>query len=161
MQIDCGIPTITTVCGNEKGHYLFFRPLFWLSRSIDERREQRILKKSIKEFIEIYDDYLKFNNFIEAWEKYSTFKKEKNYLDFSDLNYLVLQLFREYDSDKYASMFEYVFVDEFQDTNKLQFELIEFIAKHHNITVVGDPNQSIYGFRGSYKESFEHFKKNI
>jgi len=53
-----------------------------------------------------------------------------------------------------------VIIDEFQDTNKLQFELIEQIAKSHkNITVVGDVNQSIYGFRGAYREGFNHFKE--
>ncbi len=131
------------------------------SETVDERREQKVLKKEVKEYIELYKDYAKFNDYIIAWEKYEAFKKEKNYIDFSDLNDCVLQLFRQFDSDKYVDKFKYVFVDEFQDTNKLQFELIEFIAKHKNITVVGDPNQSIYGFRGSYKESFEHFKESF
>lgn len=131
------------------------------SETVDERREQKVKKKEIKEYLELYKDYEKFNDFISAWEKYDEFKKEKNYLDFSDLNDLVLKLFQQFDSEKYVDKFKYIFVDEFQDTNKLQFELIEFIAKHHNITVVGDPNQSIYGFRGSYKESFEHFKKKF
>lgn len=126
---------------------------------VAERKERRLKKKAIREFIEKYEEWKKFGNFTEAWGKYEDFKKEKNYLDFSDLNDLVLKLFRQFGSEKYVEKFGYVFVDEFQDTNKLQFELIELIAKHHNITVVGDPNQSIYGFRGSYKESFEHFKK--
>ncbi len=131
------------------------------SETIDERRDKRNLKSEIKKYIELYKDYEKFNDFISAWEKYDDFKKKKNYLDFSDLNDYVLQLFRQFDSEEYVDKFKYVFVDEFQDTNKLQFELIEFIAKHKNITVVGDPNQSIYGFRGSYKESFEQFKKSF
>ncbi len=129
------------------------------SENIEERKEMRLRKKELKEFIEKYDEYSKFCSFTQAWEKYEEFKKKKNYLDFSDLNDLVLKLFREFGADKYVEKFGYVFVDEFQDTNKLQFELIERIARHRNITVVGDPNQAIYGFRGSYKESFEHFKK--
>ena len=81
-------------------------------------------------------------------------------MDYSDLNHFVLQLFRKFGADKYTDRFKYVIIDEFQDTNKIQFELIEHIAHDHkNITVVGDPNQSIYGFRGSYKESFNHFMK--
>jgi len=127
--------------------------------TVEERRERRTEKKGIKEFVEKYDNYKKFYDFVSFWEGYEDFKKERKYIDFSDLNELVLDLFNKFDSDKYVERFKYVFVDEFRDTNKLQFGLIEFIAKHHNITVVGDPNQSIYGFRGSYKESFEHFKK--
>lgn len=124
----------------------------------EEQKENKDYKKQQSEFIKNIDEYERFNNFIEAWEKYDIYKTNNSLLDFSDLNYYVLQLFRQYDSDKYVNQFKYVLVDEFQDTNKLQFELISFIAKHGNITVVGDLNQSIYGFRGSYKESFEHFK---
>ncbi|MFW6014204.1 MAG: ATP-dependent helicase, partial [Candidatus Nanoarchaeia archaeon] len=124
----------------------------------EERKEIRDEKKQIKEFLQAYDEYVKFNGFIEAWEGYNKLKQEMNYLDFSDLNLLALQLFRQFGAQKYTESFKYLVVDEFQDTNKLQFELIEHIASHHNITVVGDPNQAIYGFRGAYKESFENFK---
>ncbi|MCF7861827.1 UvrD-helicase domain-containing protein [Candidatus Woesearchaeota archaeon] len=127
------------------------------SGTVDERKEIREEKKTIQGFLSAYDEYLKFKEFIEAWDGYDSLKKEHNYLDFSDLNLLVIQLFNQFGADKYVDQFKYVFVDEFQDTNKLQFALIEFIAKHGNITVVGDPNQSIYGFRGAYKESFDHY----
>ncbi|MDD3976139.1 MAG: ATP-dependent helicase, partial [Candidatus ainarchaeum sp.] len=125
----------------------------------DYKKELKQEKKEIKEFIENYQKYIKFNKFIETWEKYEEFKKEKGYLDYGDLNKFVLDYFKEIGSEKYVDEYKYVFVDEFQDTNKLQFELIKYIAKHKNITVVGDLNQSIYGFRGAYKESFEEFKK--
>ncbi len=126
------------------------------SGTVEERRAIREEKKEIQSFLAVYDEYEKFKEFIEAWEGYDKLKQEKNYLDFSDLNVLVLQLFEQFGVQ---SGFSYVFVDEFQDTNKLQFSLIEYIASHGNITVVGDPNQSIYGFRGAYRESFEHFKQ--
>ena len=127
----------------------------------EEKQETALLKKSLKKYIELYEEYSKFQKFITASDKYHQLKKERNYLDFSDLNELVLELFTMFDSKKYVEKYKYVFIDEFQDTNKLQFQLIEFIAKHHNITVVGDRNQSIYGFRGSYKKSFEHFKETF
>lgn len=122
---------------------------------------QRELKKELNYFIDIYDDYKKYSEFLEFWNKYNQFKKEKHYLDYSDLNVSVLELFKLFGSEKYIEKYKYVFVDEFQDTNKLQFDLIDYIAKHQNITVVGDPNQSIYGFRGAYKKSFEDFKINF
>ncbi|MGM5484061.1 MAG: ATP-dependent helicase [Nanobdellota archaeon] len=123
----------------------------------EEKSNNKETKKEAQEFLKKYDKKKRFDNFIDAWEKFDQLKKEKNYLDFSDLNYYTLELFRKFGSAKYSEQYKYVFVDEFQDTNKLQFELIEYIAPHHNITVVGDENQSIYGFRGSYKESFKHF----
>ena len=52
-------------------------------------------------------------------------------------------------------------MDEFQDTNKSQFELLKLLSPEKNITVVGDLNQSIYRFRGAYKENFELFKKHF
>jgi DNA helicase II / ATP-dependent DNA helicase PcrA len=126
----------------------------------EERREIREKKKQLKELISFYQELTRYKDFIEAWDKYVKIKKEKKYLDYSDLNNKVLELFRSFGSENVAQKYKYVFVDEFQDTNKLQFELIEFLARaHKNITIVGDLNQSIYGFRGSYKEIFEHFKK--
>ncbi len=123
-------------------------------------KENRMLKKEYKEFLDLFKKYTSFKDFIEVWEKYDKIKKEKNMLNFSDLNHLVLHLFRKFGADKYTETFKYLIIDEFQDTNKIQFELIEHIAiEHKNITVVGDQNQSIYGFRGSYKESFNHFMK--
>ena len=127
----------------------------------EDQKEQKQNKKDYADFVKKVDEYNKFQQFIDAWEKYDNYKKENSILDFSDLNEYTLQLFRQYGSDKYVEQFKYVFVDEFQDTNKLQFELISFIAQHHNITVVGDLNQSIYGFRGSYKDSFDHFIKEF
>jgi len=130
------------------------------SSTVEERRITRERKKEIKEFLDIYDEYKKYNDFLEAWQKYETLKKEKNVLDYADLNFNVIQLFNQFGAEETAQKYSYIFIDEFQDTNKLQFELIEHIAKEHkNLTVVGDPNQSIYGFRGAYRESFNHFKE--
>ncbi len=131
---------------------------------INDKEIRRIAKedkKVFKKFIELYDNYKKFNEFINIWGQYENLKKNKNYLDYGDLNKLVLEYFKEMDSEKYIEQYKYVFIDEFQDTNKLQFELINYIAKHKNITIVGDMNQSIYGFRGAYKDSFEHFERDF
>ncbi|MEA3343705.1 MAG: ATP-dependent helicase [archaeon] len=129
--------------------------------TVEKRRALREQKKEITAFIRIYDEYMRFTEFIDVWKKYDELKTDKNFLDFSDLNQHVLGLLRQLGSEKYAELYKYVFVDEFQDTNMVQFELIEFFATHRNITVVGDPNQSVYGFRGSYKKSFDHFKQSF
>ncbi|MCB9370421.1 ATP-dependent helicase [Candidatus Woesearchaeota archaeon] len=123
-------------------------------------KEIRAYKKEIKEFLELYKEYESFKEFLQVWDDFEQLKKDKNFLDYGDLNHFVLHLFRKFGADKYTDRYKHVIIDEFQDTNKVQFELIEHIAiDHKNITVVGDPNQSIYGFRGSYKESFNHFMK--
>jgi DNA helicase-2/ATP-dependent DNA helicase PcrA len=123
-------------------------------------KEERNRKKKIQEFIIEYENFKRYNDLINFWGEYDKFKRENNLLDFGDLNSYVLNLFETFGSEKYTEKYKYIIIDEFQDTNKIQFKLIEFLAKkHRNITIVGDPNQSIYGFRGSYKESFNHFKK--
>lgn len=126
----------------------------------DSRKKVREWKKELNKFLRNYYEYSRFLDFVKAWDGYIKLKKEKNFLDYSDLNHFALELFKKIDADKYSKTYKYIFVDEFQDTNKLQFELIEHIgSSHKNITIVGDQNQSIYGFRGAYRESFENFKK--
>lgn len=128
----------------------------------DEKQALKDRKKIISEFLKNYEYYVKYNEFISAWKKYDKYKKEHNYLDFSDLNFLVLKLFDSFGSKDIAKKYKYIIVDEFQDTNKMQFDLIEQLAiGHKNITIVGDPNQSIYGFRGSFKESFNLFRERF
>ena len=77
---------------------------------------------------------------------------QNNAVDFNDLILLPIQLFKKNKSSlkAYQNLWKYILVDEFQDTNSPQFELISFLAGgHKNITVVGDDDQSIYGWRGA------------
>ena len=125
----------------------------------DNTREE---KKEIKKFIDDYEEYVKYRSFIEAWKKYDQLKKEKNYQDYSDLNFNVLKVFNAYGADEISKKYKYVIVDEFQDTNKLQFDLIEYLARElEGITAVGDQNQSIYAFRGSFGEVFSYFEERF
>lgn len=85
-----------------------------------------------------------------------------NALDFDDLLLLTVKLFEDHPAirEKYSKRFRYIMVDEYQDTNPLQFKFLKFLTStHHNICVVGDDDQSIYAFRGATVEnilSFEH-----
>lgn len=76
-----------------------------------------------------------------------------NYLDYDDLIDKTISL-----NKKYIPTFDLILVDEFQDTNARQFDLINHIASNDNVAVIGDPNQSIYSFRGSNTEIFTNFK---
>jgi len=75
-----------------------------------------------------------------------------NSVDFDDLLLLVLHLFEEHPGvrDAYARRFRHVLVDEYQDTNRVQYLIVRHLAvNHQNLTVCGDPDQSIYGWRGA------------
>lgn len=84
--------------------------------------------------------------------RYESSLKAANALDFDDLLIRTLELFKQHPEvlQKYQEKFQYLMVDEYQDTNKIQLELLLLLAKHHqNICVVGDDDQSIYGWRGA------------
>lgn len=84
--------------------------------------------------------------------RYSQSLKTANAVDFDDLLLLTLQLFREFPEvvEQYRQRFHYVMVDEYQDTNRIQLELLLALAsEHQNLCVVGDDDQSIYGWRGA------------
>ncbi|MFC1998644.1 ATP-dependent helicase [Chloroflexota bacterium] len=85
-----------------------------------------------------------------VYEKYEQLLKDNNALDFDDLMMKAVQLFESQPEvlEKYQSRYLHVMVDEFQDTNLVQYTLVkQLAAKHRNICVVGDPDQSIYSWR--------------
>ncbi|MBQ0045435.1 MAG: UvrD-helicase domain-containing protein [Mycoplasma sp.] len=99
------------------------------------------------------------------YETYQKRLKAADQLDFSDLINYVHKLFtkREDVRKKWQERFDYVLVDEFQDTNLKQFEIIKYLVTgQNNVFAVGDPNQTIYTWRGAYPEVFDdyvdHFK---
>ena len=84
--------------------------------------------------------------------RYDTALKAANAVDFDDLLVLTLRLFKEYPEalEECRARYQYVTVDEYQDTNAAQYELMHLLAKEHrNVCVVGDDDQSIYGWRGA------------
>lgn len=99
----------------------------------------------------------------EVYEIYEKEKKKNNALDFDDLILKTLDLLNNNEDlkNKYSNLFRYVFVDEYQDTNKSQYELIRlFTFNHSNICVVGDSDQSIYSWRGADITNILNFEKD-
>lgn len=97
-----------------------------------------------------------------AYQKYQSRLKDNNAVDFDDIILLTVRLLQEYDDVRtyYQRKFRYVLVDEYQDTNHLQYLLTSLLAGgHENICVVGDDDQSIYRFRGATIENILDFEK--
>ncbi|MDD4183962.1 MAG: UvrD-helicase domain-containing protein [Candidatus Izemoplasmatales bacterium] len=100
----------------------------------------------------------------ELYPKYCQYLKKNNLVDFEDLLILTLRLFKEFPEvlKTYQRKFQYILVDEFQDTNDMQYELIYLLAKEHkNLFIVGDEDQSIYAFRGSNIENIRKFMRDF
>jgi DNA helicase II / ATP-dependent DNA helicase PcrA len=88
---------------------------------------------------------------------------ERKVRDFDDLLLDTYTLLKDDDEARKAvqARYRYVLVDEFQDTNALQYELLKLLLDHDNVFVIGDPNQSIYGFRGASDTIFEAFRADF
>ena len=101
---------------------------------------------------------------VKVYRRYQKHLKENNSLDFDDLlNETRLLLQRNAEVREYlGGRFRYILVDEFQDTNAVQYEIIRMLASvHGNLFAVGDDDQSIYGWRGAKLENILHFEKDF
>ncbi len=99
---------------------------------------------------------------IGIYEEYEKIIHKNNSLDFDDLLYLPVKLFKENKDilEHYQEKYKYILIDEYQDTNEIQFELTKLLgAKYQNVFVVGDTDQSIYAFRNANYENILKFEK--
>lgn len=100
----------------------------------------------------------------QVYNKYEDLMKEMSLLDFEDLLIKTYELFSKHLDilEKYRSRYQYILVDEFQDTNLIQYRIVKLLAlNHRNLFVVGDDDQSIYSFRGTNYENMQLFKKDF
>lgn len=126
---------------------------------------------STKNMLKNSEDYLKkagsdpFEKIVsQVFEKYEKQLKEADALDFDDLLLFTVKLFKEYPDTlkKYQQQFEYILVDEFQDTNLAQNEIILLLFSGLNsVFAVGDDDQSIYSWRGAQIKNIINFDKNF
>lgn len=106
-------------------------------------REHVLQRESVSDFD---------NHVVNIYRLYEKKLIENNALDFDDLIFITVKILAEHEDirEKYQDKFEYILVDEYQDTNQAQYALTKYLAaKHENICVVGDADQSIYGWRGA------------
>ena len=100
---------------------------------------------------------------VDIYNEYQEILKKNNSVDFDDLLLLPTKLFMENDDilDKYQEHYKYILIDEYQDTNKVQYIMTKLLAaKYRNLFAVGDPDQSIYMFRGANYKNILNFEKD-
>ena len=109
------------------------------------------------------EDY-RLKQMAKIYEAYQKKLKENNSMDFDDLLVNTYLLFKDHIDalDYYQNKFQYILVDEYQDTNGAQYKLVEMLAqRHQNLCVVGDDDQSIYGWRGADISNILGFEKDF
>ena len=126
--------------------------------------EAKMLGFSPEEYAERYDSKQEIDKTTQVYIRYQKHLRENNALDFDDLlNETRLLLRTNEEAREYlGGRFRYILVDEFQDTNAVQYEIIRLLASvHGNLFAVGDDDQSIYGWRGAKIENILQFDKDF
>ena len=121
---------------------------FLISKTKQNLSSSNLNSPEIKQLLEIYNEYL----------------QKRQMVDFDDLLTLSLEKLKNESAfrKKLKERFDYILVDEFQDTNDLQYQLIQqLLSPEKNLCVIGDPLQSIYAFRGAKIEIFSQFRKDF
>ncbi|MBI4979010.1 MAG: UvrD-helicase domain-containing protein [Spirochaetes bacterium] len=166
---------------------LGYKKNFTIYNMSDQRALVRNVMKEVRVNINSFDEGL-FLNYIDRWKNkyilpneitpqndfetwavnvyrlYMKYLKGYNAVDFNDLINLVIELFEQYPEvlERYRERFRYIMIDEYQDTNPSQYKLAMLLAaKYRNLAVVGDDDQSIYGFRGSDVSIILSFEKDF
>jgi len=132
---------------------------------ISKAKNNLVTWQSYKDNIDLrkYDSSINMPELYRIYAEYSRRCKTANAMDFDDLLLNINILFRDYPDvlKKYQNRFDFILVDEYQDTNMSQYIIVKRLAeKHQNITVVGDDAQSIYSFRGAKIENILNFKND-
>lgn len=141
------------------------KQLVILDENLSEKRIASTISKLKEDGIspEEYNGYGEDEKIIrEIYRRYNQTLKENNGMDFSDILTNTYKLLENGEVlEKLQEKFKYIMVDEYQDTNNIQYKIINKIAaKYRNICVVGDENQSIYGFRGADIRNILDFEKD-
>ncbi len=127
--------------------------------AISMKKNQMILDEELNDFSKKFDF-----NFKEIYKGYSEFLKQNSLMDFDDQMVIAYNLLKS-DNEFLQicqNQYEYISVDEAQDTSKIQYEIIKLISnKYQNLFMVGDEDQSIYGFRGATPKILLDFEKDF
>lgn len=144
---------LKTIRDNYKEKILKLREKFITNSNAEIISEMQNLAESVRQLVQVVID---FDN------AFSAAKRDKNIIDFNDMEHLTLKIFNENPAvaESYQNKFQVVMVDEYQDTNGVQEEIISKIIKPQNFFAVGDVKQSIYRFRNADPTIFLDKYKN-
>ncbi len=120
--------------------------------------------QSFDEYFSTHDDEHDIKKIALIVKEYEDTLKNSNALDFDDLLRKTVKLFKDYPEvlSYYANRFKYILVDEFQDTNTVQYKLVKMLASvHGNVFAVGDEDQCIYSWRGANYKNIFNFKNDF
>lgn len=127
-------------------------------------REVGMVKNGLYHLKDFHSKYLTQDEFAEVFRSYEHQKKELKKFDFDDMLVQCYALFRKKPEilQGWQKRFQYILIDEFQDINRVQYEVIRMLATpRYNLFVVGDDDQSIYGFRGAKPELMLYMKQEF
>lgn len=127
-------------------------------------REVGMVKNGLCHLKDFHSKYLTQDEFAEVFRSYEHQKKELKKFDFDDMLVQCYALFRKKPDilQGWQKRFQYILIDEFQDINRVQYEVIRMLAApRYNLFVVGDDDQSIYGFRGAKPELMLYMKQEF
>lgn len=127
-------------------------------------REVGMVKNGLCHLKDFHSKYLTQDEFAEVFRSYEHQKKELKKFDFDDMLVQCYALFRKKPEilQGWQKRFQYILIDEFQDINRVQYEVIRMLAApRYNLFVVGDDDQSIYGFRGAKPELMLYMKQEF
>ena len=127
-------------------------------------REVGMVKNGLCHLKDFHSKYLTQDEFAEVFRSYEHQKKELKKFDFDDMLVQCYALFRKKPEilQGWQKRFQYILIDEFQDINRVQYEVIRMLAApRYNLFVVGDDDQSIYGFRGAKQELMLYLKQEF
>ena len=131
---------------------------------IELLREVGMVKNGLCHLKDFHSKYLTQDEFAEVFRSYEHQKKELKKFDFDDMLVQCYALFRKKPEilQGWQKRFQYILIDEFQDINRVQYEVIRMLAApRYNLFVVGDDDQSIYGFRGAKPELMLYMKQEF
>ena len=137
-----------------------FTPAFFLG-IISKCKEQKL---SPEDYLKIEGEDFKAKIIYQVYDQYQKQLKKNNAMDFDDLLLNAVKLFEQDEAVllKYQNRFRYIMVDEYQDTNQIQYQFVKMLAEaHNNICVVGDDDQCIYQWRGADIRNILEFEKDF
>ncbi|OYD26873.1 DNA helicase-2/ATP-dependent DNA helicase PcrA [Mycoplasma testudineum] len=134
--------------------YTFFK----IKEYINQKKQNFYFNKAMK-----LTPNLKVETFEFIFDQYQNETRKNNLIDFDDLLFLTYSILKNYEEieDRWSNKFKLILVDEFQDTDNVQYEIVKLLSKKSQLVIVGDPDQTIYTWRGAKLDIIMNFENDF